>query len=389
MYKTIASRLTAQFNVDGSHLQMYLYKSRTITKSLCEDLILHDQILIPTPDFLTADGLILTVGENAFIELLENNRIKFIRTRSVLCYVRGTGKDGGLAVFSDPNNKRPQDSPVDESVAAGLSVIQDRIKEKKKIEYLLNANTIAEETSSILDKVRRESVADLKETHLWKPKYNFPKPGLLALPGMAKMQCRVIGSEHDPVKRIVDTLLSLVVYNSDLYLAEKYDCDNISPFYPIGDLVRLKAHRIDSGSEGLWELFEINGIPDLSLVNLAEGSLFKDFHKVTQNGKADTFRKWFHALKSFDRLEILKEYISIIQEVPWTQKLPAKVFRFAATTGLGLIPGVGQLASIFDTFVLDRLFRKASPKYFIDDLNQVTGKMDLQPSAGTAKLHSA
>lgn len=385
MIKTIASRLSAHFNPDGGHLQRYLEKKSTITKSLCEDLILHNQVLVPTTDFLTADGLILIVGENAFIELLESDRLKFIRTRCVFGYVRGTGRDGGLAVFCDPKNKRPQDSPIDESVSAGLSVIHDRIREKKKIKDLLIANTISEETSSILDKVQRESIADLKETHLWSPKYNFPKPDLLALPGMSKMQVRVIGDGHDPKMNIVDTLLSLVLYNSDLYLAEKYECNNTSPFYPIGDFLRLKAQRIEKGSEGLWELFEINGIPDLSLVNLAEGSLFKEFHKVTQSDKADSFRKWFHALHSYNRIEILKEYMAVIQEIPWTQKLPAKIFRFAATTGLGLIPGVGQVASLFDTFVLEYLSRKASPKFFIDDLNRVTGKWELQPIAGAVK----
>ena len=71
MYKTIASRLTANFQVDGSHLNRYLMRQSTVQKSLLEDLVLHDQILIPTPDFLTADGLILIIGEKGMIDLLE------------------------------------------------------------------------------------------------------------------------------------------------------------------------------------------------------------------------------------------------------------------------------------------------------------------------------
>jgi len=54
MYKTVSSRLTAFWNVDGGHLARYLERKSVIIKSLCEDLILHDQILVPTQDYLTA-----------------------------------------------------------------------------------------------------------------------------------------------------------------------------------------------------------------------------------------------------------------------------------------------------------------------------------------------
>jgi len=131
MYKTIASRLSARFQVDGSHLQRYLGRISFIKKVILEELVLHDRIMIPTPDFLTADGLILILGERGMIELLESERVQFVRTRSVLGFVRGKGKDGGLAVFGDPDNKKPQDANLDESIEAGLSVIDGNLKEKK------------------------------------------------------------------------------------------------------------------------------------------------------------------------------------------------------------------------------------------------------------------
>jgi hypothetical protein len=78
MYRNIASRLTAHFQVDGSHLNRYLDRRSVVQKSLLEELVLHDQILIPTPDFLTADGLILITGEKGMIDLLESERFRFI-----------------------------------------------------------------------------------------------------------------------------------------------------------------------------------------------------------------------------------------------------------------------------------------------------------------------
>lgn len=382
MYKTIASRLTAHFQVDGSHLNRYLHRRSVVQKSLIEELILHDQILIPTPDFLTADGLILITGEKGMIDLLESERFRFIRTRSNLCFVRGKGKEGSLAVFGDPNKKKPQDAEIEDSIAAGLNVIDGKLKERKKLERLIIQNSIDVETSEILEAVRRESIADFKQSSMWRPRFTFPKPDLLVLPGMKKMQVKVMGMNPDPLGNVVDTLLSFVLYNSDFYLSRKFDCTSISPFFPIGDVLRIKAIRAIGRSEALWKLFEINRIPDFSVIDLNQYDAFKALHKVTLSSKAKSFRKWFHSRENLSENEILKEYLSIIQDVPWTQKLPTRILRFISTTVLGFIPGAGQAASIVDSFVFDRIFQKGSPKFFINDLRQLAKTKGLQQSAG-------
>ena len=204
MYRTISSRLTAHFQCDGSHLNHYLKKRNIVQKSLLEDLILHDQIFIPTPDFLTADGLIIIVGERGMIDLLESDRIRFIRTRSVLGFVRGTGKEGGLVVVFDPNHKRPQDAEIEESVGAGLSVIDGKLKEKEKLKKLIIQNSIDIETKEILNAVGKESIADFKNSSMWKPQFFFPNSDLLVLPGIEKMQFRVIGMNPNPLNSFIE-----------------------------------------------------------------------------------------------------------------------------------------------------------------------------------------
>ena len=377
MIKTISSRLTAHFRPDGSHLERYLVHKATITKSLCEDLILHNQVLIPTTDYLTAAGLIQIIGEVPFVRLLEGERLKFIRTRCVVGYGRGTGRDGGLLVLADPTSQRPQDAPIEDSVAAALSLIGDQIQDRRKVLNLITQNSYPEETSSIVQQVTREAIEDFKKTKLWRPQYEFPDSTLLALPGVAKMQVRVIAGEHDPKRLAVDTLLSLVLYNSDVLLAQRYNCQAISSFCPIGDLIDLKLSRSGDRSAGFWELIEVNGIPDLSQADFTQPGAFDAFEAALAGSKAEDFRSWFHSLQSFDRTQILKEYISVLQQVPWTSRLPGKAFRFVTTTGLGLVPVVGPIvgaiAGAIDAFVIDQLFRKKSPKFFIDELNKVAG----------------
>jgi hypothetical protein len=86
---TLSSRLTAFFNVDGGHLSRYIRRKATIANSLCEDVLLHDRVVIPTPDYLTACGLIQIVGERGVIELLEQGRLTFVRTKGLPCFVQG------------------------------------------------------------------------------------------------------------------------------------------------------------------------------------------------------------------------------------------------------------------------------------------------------------
>ncbi len=384
MYKTVSSRLTAFWNVDGSHLTRYIERRSVIIKSLCEDLILHDQILVPTQDYLTACGLILIIGEKGFIELLERDKLKFIRTRGGIGFISGKGP-AELGCFSTPKNHHPSDSPIERSADAGLKVIGDRIKEKKKLHELIVQHSLPIESSIILEAVKRESVQDLKCTNLWRPEYESNDPDFIILPKSNKISVQVMGT-NDPKENIKNALLALAFYNSDLYLAEKFECQDISPFFPIGDLLDIKEERLSKStgySDKFWTLLEVNGVPNFSQIDLTQGSNFSDFLNVTTNKNAKDFRNWFHTNKELSEKEILREYIGALQQVPWIQNLPSKTLRFIVTSFAGLVPVLGQAISIFDTFIVDRLFRGKSPKFFIDDLTNIKGNLKLQSPHGT------
>lgn len=384
MHRTVSSRLTALFNPDGGHLQRYINRRTVITKSFCEDLILHDQILVPTQDYLTACGLILIIGEKGFIELLERDKLKFIRTRGGFGFISGKGP-AEIGVFHDPSNQRPIDSPIEQSVDAGLTVIEDKIKEKKKLHKVIVQNSFSIEWTTILKAVKRESIRDLKYTETWKSEYESNSPDFIVLPATKKVQVRVIGPMYDPMANVADTLLALTLYNSDLYLAEKFGCQDISPFYPIGDLLEIKRNRLLKAtgySDKLWTLLEINGVPDLSQIDLTKGSNLRDLLAVSTNRNAKDFRDWFHKNQELSEKEILREYLGVLQRVPWIQKLPSKMLRFIVTSVFGAVPPLGQAISFFDSFIIDKLFKGRSPKFFIDDLTNITGNLKIQPPPG-------
>ncbi|NQU59555.1 MAG: hypothetical protein HQ512_00325 [Rhodospirillales bacterium] len=378
--KVLAGDLTATFNPDGSHLNRYLRRKILLIKSLSDQLLLHDKILIPTPDFLTAAGLIIILGERNVITLLETDRLNFIRHKGVYGYIRGTGPDGSLLTFNDPKGQRPQDSPIEESVEAAIKVINEHCSERKKISTLLVERSEGLETSTIVDAIRLDAYADFKQTMAWKESYRFDKEDLLALPGMKKMGVRVFSPGHFKTDDPVDTLLALGHMNIELYLSEKFKCTSTSTASPIADCVSLKLPRLAQDHPGrpqLWSFLEVAGVPNISQLLLSDNDRITNFIELTDSPDAKQFRKWFHSNANLSEKEILQRYIDLLHQVPWTQRAPGKTLRLAITTAAGFLPVLGAVASVIDTFVVDKLLSEKSPKFFIENLRNFSGQIKL------------
>ncbi|MEI7636827.1 MAG: hypothetical protein WCJ37_05935 [Syntrophus sp. (in: bacteria)] len=205
------------------------------------------------------------------------------------------------------------------------------------------------------------------------------------------MQVRVIGPGAKPAENPVDALLALASYNVELHLSRTFSCDTTSSSSPIGDLLEIKARRLAGAtvkSANLWSLLEVNGIPELGEANLADKDTLADFLRTRSTRNAEQFREWFHKNGELKEREVLREYISLLREVPWVQSLPLKVLRFVVTTGLGFIPPIGQVVSFLDTFMVEKVFRGRSPRFFVDDLSTFYGRIKLQQNQYTRSLRS-
>jgi hypothetical protein len=129
MLKILAGSLSATFNIDGRHLERFGERRALVVRSLCDHLLLHDQILIPTQDYLTAAGLVRILGQQNVITLLEEERLHFVRLRGFFGYVRGSGPDGRLVATKDPTGKMPYSSAIDQSIDMGLETIKGEYTE--------------------------------------------------------------------------------------------------------------------------------------------------------------------------------------------------------------------------------------------------------------------
>ena len=379
MLKVLAGELSATFNLDGQHLDRYVGRQNSVVRSLCDQLLLHDQILIPTQDYLTAAGLVRILGERSVLILLEEERIRFLRLRGAFGYVRGTGPDGRLVTFISPNVANSV--PIDQSIAAGLGVIKGEYTEHDRLTKRLVSSSHQIELQSVVDATHVDTYADLSQTALWKEKYRLPNPELLALPGAEKMGVRVIGPGTDVSKNIIDACLALGLMNIELYLAKQFECESISTGSPIGDCISLKIPRLagtDVPDAKLWNFLDVTGVPDISGPLLADREEMKKFIKLTRGGDATAFRQWFHVNAKLTDKEILKAYIEVLHQTPWVQGKSGRILRIAASLGLGAI-GLGWVvdaaASAIDSFVVDKVVRGKGAKFFIEKLRNFSGRI--------------
>ncbi len=378
MFTSLTSRLSAPFAPDGSHLQSFLQRKAFVTQGLWEEIILHDHIFIPTPDYLTASGLVLMLGEKGFIDLLERGKITFIRTTGIYGFMQGEDRKGGIVNFSRSNNN-PQDSPIDASITAGLSVIENMTKEKNKLFSLILENSKEISTPTILKIVTNETINDFQQSPFWRSNYRTDNPHLLNLPQLSPLSVKVFNSASSPDSLPVDRLLAYLAHNIDLYLASAFGCQNSRSIYSASEILKPKQSRLRSAgvkASRMRAFFELNDVPDISQLDLNSGDdLFRRLLDLSDKSSTKQFRRWFHENGHLSDTNIAKEYISQLKSNSVIQSLPSKIVRFAFTTTIGAIPGVNAMlniaAGIFDSFIIESLFKKDSPRLFVDELSSL------------------
>jgi hypothetical protein len=370
-HSTIASRLSPRVSGDSKALVKFIQNSKSLQKPLLEDLFLHDKIFIPISNYVTVLGFVFAIGERGLIELLESNRLTFIRTRGSIAFHQDGKHAGGLGTL-DSNAETPSNAPLESAIKLSLSGFDARFSEKSLLSKLLLENSINIETSEIVNTIAAETIIDFRNSPNWKKSYRILSENSIFIPRLMENQIIFPGDKR-PQNDPISALLAIASYNQDIYFANKFNANNTSTAFPIGNFLRLKSSDSVSKTEPLWSLFEINSIPDFAEIDL-DNQLMKKLNKATTSQNAKTFRHWFHSQQTWSEKDLFKEYISIVNEVPTIQKLPTRILRFLVTTAFGFVPAVGTAVSVFDSFFMDRALQQKSPKFFINDLKQLSLK---------------
>lgn len=150
-----AGDMWAVFNFDdpNTRYQKFLQQGKPRFTHLLDGLLLYDEVVIPTQDFMSLTILIGVLGERAVIDLLEAGDLRFVRLRGAFAYVGNGG--GVLAYEMMDKDKKPLACFAEEedAVAWALGGLNPAPKDAALPKAVL-AKTTTIDANQIQDKVR-------------------------------------------------------------------------------------------------------------------------------------------------------------------------------------------------------------------------------------------
>lgn len=360
--------------------QKFLKVGRPPFKSLIEGVLLFDQIVIPTNDFMPLALMAGVLGERPVIRLLDEEIIKFARFRGALGYL---GNGGGINIFQLSSSKKiPKlfSSPLYEAAQRAIEGVDAKL-DKVKIRDLAIRATVefGLETNLIKDMAYGELV---KNPQFIRAQGNVD---LNRLPGIGPNQVRVLSgvlgeNQTDDIFQTLRAAQACI----EVQAAAITSCDDIYTSDQVAELFRsamIRATEQSHPGNAYVVLKKLANLPDIGELALQNKSSIDSILDIRNSNSGVQFRKWFHENCRIDSLATAKEYAAIVGQVPTIQSVGVRTLRFfaqvaVATAAMALTPMAGLAAGIaanaIDTYLVDRIFRGSSPKVFLDRLQAVT-----------------
>jgi hypothetical protein len=361
------------FGDANARYQNFLATGKPRFERFFDSLLLYDEVIVPTDDFLSVAVLVGVMGVEPILALVESGALQIVRTKGFLAYV---GNGGGLlgSNVSRPGGIRlPISAHLDEAmfeVMIGLNNV-----DKKAAQRLTDAfmPITREKALSIDDKtVRAEIYHNILESDTLRAA--FSGGDLSRIPGINPNEVRTYdalsGSAEDEDQ--IALLLRLAHATLEIHLAAYADCRDLSTANPIGELIRAKQQSNGSLHSGMLTIKELADIPSTVDWVLEDPKRLNNLVKLRETPAGRGFREWIHEVVDDKNDEIAKAYVALLRREPRTASLPARLVRFLMTSGWSVLePISGTAASMVDGFVVDRFLAARSPKFFIDQLTRL------------------
>lgn len=381
-YRILAGNMWAIYNFDNpnTRYQKFLLKGRTRFKSFIENVILYDEIVVPTQDFLSLTLLIDVFGEKPILDLLSTNNLKFLRLNGAIGYIGNGGGIKSYEISLKPNgiSNQPFCAPIDEAISWALNVLKEKPKEPTLQKKILNA-TAEVKIKSIAEEIRHETYMDILQSNYLRSLFGIRNKDLDHLVGIEPNQGRIYGGKDvDSWKGDeIDLVMLLATTNTELNILNKIENGDLISENPIGHILKAKDKRtfgIKKSGEIFTELLQIAGIPDIGEGVLKKQFDIKSLLTIKQSRDGEKFREWFHSNVKKNPKAVTKEYINLIKQVSKIDTLPMRIIRFLSITTIAFRCNflTATIATAFDSFFLKHIIRDSSPKFFIDSLDQIS-----------------
>jgi len=369
-------------------LKRFLQEKRSLFKLIIESIVLYDEIIIPTQDFLSLSALIQILGEKAVLDLLEIGCLKFVRMKGSIGYTGPNIGEGGIQAFEEKptlNIELPRASSI-----ALLSPSEDAI------DWSLSSSLVGPlDNSRLLFQTVKKATKDRPLTSVFKGiseniykdiisnpelKKLFPSKGfefnLTKLPGLNPNEVRIYNEQKTIWEGdMIDKALLLALASVELRLAKLETCLDISTSNLTSYILDLNIKRVtrrSNASTAFTSLLELNRMPDVGECVLEDKTIIDGLINLRESRDGQQFRGWFHSKCSTNPEEIERDYVMLLKKVSSIQTLPIRVLRFIVVTAIGSWdPTLGSVLSAADSFFIENWLKGCSPKFFIQKLEKI------------------
>lgn len=381
----IDNRLSINLDLSPSLLANARYQTNFENRAhLANQLLLYDQIIIPTNDFAILPILFSWFGEKYFFEAIEQDTFKFLHKPSMLGYA---GNGAGIISFAIEASKERELQWHQKAVFSELDTA---------LELQINhtfPNLSRQQQSSLHSKVKKhseavnfankdfdkwiihESYIDILKTPKLKALVTklagkLPRIDLTRLPGVNPNEMKV--ANQQPIREAVDVVLKVAEINLSIYMANQVGgCDLQAPD---GTQNLLTAKMVRSGIKintlkNFIQLLDLNNLPDPGKAIISGDITLGDIWKIRKKKTSRQFRNWLRSANSDDARDLEKMYIESLGNDSIFESLPVQLIRFAITLGVGAVnPLAGLGTEIIDSFFVDKWSQGYAPKLFINQL---------------------
>jgi hypothetical protein len=350
---------------------------------LADYILLYDQIVIPTGNLQILSVLRLMLGDEIFVQLVEDKCIVLIRFDQWFGYI-GTGGIGFFRVGDNPEVQRTWPNlatshfqPLDQAIDSALIALNPPTTQEQRIRIknLLLDNVVSLPTETILTGVKEEAYRDIQESPYLREFLAFRNSGrsIDNLLG-SKPDTVTIFNPHVPPEKNhspeIRAVLRVVFENFLLSLGGHSQVSELTGDAATLSVLQAKGQRIGFspyGRQAFAQLQRVSGVPDLGAAFATKQLSATQIVDLRASKHAQSLRDWLSAgSPAATADETVRRYIETVGKPSIVDSLPAKVLRFAATTTWGALePVSGAIAGAVDTFLLSKWYSGRSPRLFM------------------------
>jgi hypothetical protein len=371
--RILAADLWPSTGVDGFNRasEIELASAQMRLHQFVENVLLYDQVVIPTDDFISLNVLAKSFGLSALETLLDEAVLKFWRLQGQLVYA---GAGHGITFINswktvDGTPVSPLWLPTDIAVAAIL---------RKEI-----PSATPEQAHNLAAKVSKATVeADLDAINLEAKKRSHgaaQSPSMdprLAISdrdlnnlGIGPDQVRLLGRLNE-APQIEDSIYKLMVIartQIEMIAGEQTACNDISTLSPVGKIIAANRSKTS-----LDRLYEITDVPDLGAAAWNGTVSMKQIVELRNSRNWQQFVQWFHETCAKEPDAVGREYVKLLRAHAPLDSPFFKLVRLLISTVAGALSGgLGVAVSAADAFLVPKI-REPSAKYFIERLEQLS-----------------